>query len=474
MTNGISFNTLGQTSFVSGLSGNDFTNIIKAEYQKDISATAIIQKQMVERTQKQARFKQMAELLNSFQSLSEKLSSSSFSKRKVTLNALGNVQPDKLMKITLNDQAPLGKLNMKVLQLAAAHKVASATQVSRSNAMNLAGTLSIKAGGVGAVDVTVSADMSLDQIASSINAKTGQTGVQATVLKVTDNAFKLVLSAQKTNETITLVDKTGSVAQSLGVLNGSNAFAMELSSPRPAKLEINGVLLQRNSNSINDALPGVQMDLLRADPLNGLSAHVETNRDGIKKEIQEFVGKYNKFRQFALSQQATIAGGGAAPGAHLFGDTVLKNVTDSIYKELTKNLDFNSPVLGLRSFGLSFDKDNTLKIDTAKLDQALLSDLSAARAFFAGADGKKGLGERLGAALKFWQGSDAGIIDKELKSLEKGIEGNRSTIADMTRQAEERRAQLVKHYARLEQQIAAAKLMMRQLEAIAKANSSGS
>jgi len=469
MVDTTSFNQLGSTSFISGLSGTNFSNLVKAEYQKDISAASIPQKRVYEQKQKLARYDQLSELVKNVQTIAEQLGEKTFLVKKTVMSA----DADKNVKVTLSDAAPFGRLSLKVLQTATAHKVASHKFANATNALSQAGKIHLKAGGAAGADITITNTMSLDEIAKTINTKTADTGVSAIVVKVSESEHRLVLSADKTNQKITINDKDGgNLSQSLGLLNVAGQVLNELSSPKPAKIELNGLTIERNANKISDVLPGVSLDLLNADSSKTIKIDIESNQSAIKKEITNFVEAYNKLRNFVLSQQATVAGSGAAAGAHLFGESILKNLSDSFYKELGGTVETGGIQYNLRSFGFSFNKDNTLKIDNAKLNKILGSKLEIAKNFFAGKGSGKGLGDRLKDALAQWNGSDNSVIDKERSSLNDQIKNYQSDISKITAQAQKRREYLITYYARLEQKISAAKLMVRQLEAITKANSS--
>lgn len=471
MVDPTSFNQLGLSSFVSGLSGNNFTTVIKAEYQKDLSAAAPHQRQLNQKTQKVAQYQQLAKLLDNFQVAAKKLTPEKFSKRTINLTSNSELKPNKLLNITVGSNAPLGKISLKVKQIASVHKVASGSHTASETALGISGNFKIKTNKTKGAEITISPEMSLNAIAKKINSLSIESGVSASVIKVSDNNFKLILSGKNTNETIVLQDTSSTITQQLGLSQADGTLKHTLNTPQPAKLTLNGLDLTRDTNQINDILPNTKLTLLNASPTETITVEILHNRQSTKEDIINFVEKYNELRQFILSQQKIIPGVGAAPNAHLFGDSILKNTSESIFKELTDSFDYKDNISGLKSLGLSFNKDNTLKVDEKKLDSYLVDDLNRVKAYFTGTSGKIGLAQRLLTNLKQWNGSANSILQKELKTLNHSISQNTSDINLIKKQADRRREQLISQYARLEQKIAASKLILRQLEAISKVRS---
>ncbi len=101
--------------------------------------------------------------------------------------------------------------------------------------------------------------------------------------------------------------------QALRVNNGNTHRAVEIRSPRlydpsergeyvpanpvstarDAKIEMDGVPITRSSNSIDDLLDGVQLDLNQSSP-EPVELRIEPNKKAIKDSIINFVGHYNQ------------------------------------------------------------------------------------------------------------------------------------------------------------------------------------
>ncbi|EJW11920.1 Flagellar hook-associated protein FliD [Rhodovulum sp. PH10] len=279
------------------------------------------------------------------------------------------------LAVTIEDGAALGSYDVKVLQLATAHKVASGTVESRTTDLGYAGVMRL---GVGdeTVDIEIDADMSLDEIAEAINNTTDDSGVQASVIKIADAQYELVLTAADTGQSIVARAVSGDdVLTSLGILDTSGGFADELQAAQQAIMTFDGVQITRDTNDVDDLIDGITFHLYETTGDGSITLEVGTDLSEVKEAIQTLVDAYNAYREFALTQQATTTAGTASDDAVLFGDGTLRNVNGQIGDALNTMVER----LSIADIGLSFDSDNTLVLDEDVLDDALLDDLDGIR-----------------------------------------------------------------------------------------------
>lgn len=122
--------------------------------------------------------------------------------------------------ITGEDNATVGNYDVKVLNLASSLKVASGSFASSTASLNLTGSFTISTSAaalkadptVTSVQIDISATDTLKDIAAKVNRAKG-TGATASVLKMGDNDYRLMLTA---------VDE-GTKAFTLGAVSGSEA-----------------------------------------------------------------------------------------------------------------------------------------------------------------------------------------------------------------------------------------------------------
>jgi flagellar hook-associated protein 2 len=302
-----------------------------------------------------------------------------FEGRTAYLTAVGGVDTDSTLSVSVDDGADTGSYSLTVQQLATAHKVASASYASNSEDLGLSGTITLGIEGGESVSIDIDDDMALVDIAQAINNVSGTSGVQATVLKVSSSSYRLVLSTVDTGETITATDD-GGVLTSLGVLDDDGAFADELQASQDAIFTLDGVTITRSSNDIDDVLDGVTLHLYSTTS-DGQSITVEVgqNLSDIKDAIIAFVDAYNAYRDWALTQQETSSGGGASSDAVLFGDSTIRGINTRIASALNFSIDETS----LATLGITFNENNELEYDEDTLDDVLLDDATVVEKLFA-------------------------------------------------------------------------------------------
>jgi flagellar hook-associated protein 2 len=302
-----------------------------------------------------------------------------FRNREAYLTSGTSTSADSILAATVDDGTDIGTHEIQVQQVAKAAKLGGANLSSRSGDLGWAGDFTLGTA-TGSTSIAVTATMSLDDIRDAINAENTTTGITASVIKVSDSQYMLVLTADETNQTITLAAGSGDdVLTELGVTDSDGEVANELQAAQPAILKINGVTITRSSNDIDDALDGVTLHLYRADPGNTLQLEVANNLSDIKEAVQTLVEAYNTFRDFVIQNQTTNSDGTKADDATLFGDSTLRAISSQLQQALSSSLDGHS----LSEIGITFDSNNKLELDEDTLDNVLLDDLDTIKTLFA-------------------------------------------------------------------------------------------
>src|SRR3546814_4973603 len=88
--------------------------------------------------------------------------------------------------------------------------------------------------------------MSLSDVAAAINAEKSTTGVQASVLKVSDTEYRLVLTATDTNKRIDVAATDPATLTALGGL------ATDLQPPQGAELQLDGTTIYRSEEHTSE------------------------------------------------------------------------------------------------------------------------------------------------------------------------------------------------------------------------------
>lgn len=299
-----------------------------------------------------------------------------FSLREAYLtSSSSSVTASSAVVVTAENGAQTGTYDLQILQLATTQKVASSDFSSRSSEMELSGTFSIGLEGMESVEITVTEDMSLSEIASAINAESATTGVQASVVKVTESTYRLVLSGTETGKEISLESISGDdIGQALGLTDSDGAFASEIQAAKQAIISLDGIEITRSTNTIDDVLDGISFTIYQTTGSDAtISVEIANDLTSIKDAIVALVDAYNAYREWALTQQAVSSSGGASADATLFGDSTLRSANNAVASALSTMIDSSSMAL----LGLSYDTSNYLVLNETTLNSVLLNDLDA-------------------------------------------------------------------------------------------------
>ncbi|WP_081581619.1 flagellar filament capping protein FliD [Pararhodospirillum photometricum] len=390
------------STYVSGLSGLDTTALIKAAVEAKMQKAYRLDDQMKVLTNKSDAYTQLNTLMTSVSTAIKDMASSSttssFDSRAAYLTSSDVSTPANFMSATATSSASLGIYSVGVEQLAKSHKVQSDGQTS-SAALGYAGSFKIGVSGGTQEEITVSATMTISDLASAINAKSSSTGVVATLVKVDDTHQRLVLSTTETGKSIVTTDVSGNTLDGLGITNGDGTTfkaANVLQTAQNAIVYVDGIKVESSSNTISNVMPGVSFTLysetggtFAGGNLNTINVEVGQDLSQVKGDIEDFVEAYNALRDFIITNQQFTAGIGAAEDAVLFGDSVLKGVkgvlssllTHSIIDEDGKKFTlFGNGTNG--GIGLSMDENNKLVIDETTLNEALLQKIDLIQNFF--------------------------------------------------------------------------------------------
>lgn len=277
-----------------------------------------------------------------------------FSLREAYLtSSSSSVTASSAVVVTAENGAQTGTYDLQILQLATTQKVASSDFSSRSSDLELSGTFSIGLEGMESVEITVTEDMSLSEIASAINAESATTGVQASVVKVTESTYRLVLSGTETGKEISLESISGDdIGQALGLTDSDGAFASEIQAAKQAIISLDGIEITRSTNTIDDVLDGISFTIYQTTGSDAtISVEIANDLTSIKDAIVALVDAYNAYREWALTQQAVSSSGGASADATLFGDSTLRSANNAVASALSTMIDSSSMAL----LGLSYD-----------------------------------------------------------------------------------------------------------------------
>jgi flagellar hook-associated protein 2 len=296
-----------------------------------------------------------------------------------------------IVGVTLTNAAQATSHSIEVQQIAAAHKVASDSVAGDlDDELAYSGTFEING-----QEITVEATDSLFDLRDRINAASA--GVTASIVTISDDEHVLILTADDTgtDAEISVADTGGSVLQDLGIIDGAGDFQNELQAARNAELLVDGLgtTIERQSNTVDDVFAGVTLSLFKAEIGTTINLDVESDLNQVKSAIVDFVDAYNELRAFINQQALTDVPEDDETGAGILANTsVLSEVRSRLSAAVGGVVDGSDPTLSvLAEIGITFQTasqagdpllGNTLNIDEAALDEALLNQSDAVRTLF--------------------------------------------------------------------------------------------
>lgn len=373
------------TSSVSSVTGLDYDALVASVVAAKEAPADSIDVQIDENTAKIGAYQELQSLLDTLTDAANALrvpegyssgSEDLFEGRTAYLS--GASSPGDYLGVTVDDGTDVGTHTVEIEQIATAHKVMSSAQTDRTSALGLSGSFSIGLADGTQQSISVSSTSTLNDIASAINASSAASGVSANILKVSDSDYRLVLTATATGRDITIGSDGKGILQSLGVIGGDGAMANTLVEARDAVIIVDGLEITRASNTIDDVLDGVTLELYAAQPGTTLTLEVDEDLSGIKDGITALVDAYNAVRDFILTQQETTSNSTASSNAVLFADSLVRQLSTA----LSTALNQRDGTVSLSTFGITFDSDNTLLLDEDTLNAALSTDLDSVKSLF--------------------------------------------------------------------------------------------
>ena len=394
-------------------------------------------------------------------------------------------------KITSSDESKLsvsagtnavsGKYEITVDRLATASRLTSGqiltTDQTNTTALGFEGTFKLSSqdtSEIGSsdpktlkqVDITISNTDSLKDVITKINAQTKESGISATII---DGRLSLT-DAQLGDRTISVTSATD-LADKLA-LNPTAAGTAKatLAAGTSAKVTVNNTItLERNSNTITDAIEGMTLNLKGTTAGSSVSVSVADDTDNTLKVVKDFVEQYNSTVSFITeklsvgnpSSETNVAGA-------LSGDSTLMRLQSSLRQMLTggvaiqktnptdpnetQKYDF------IGSLGISVDRFGKASIDETKLKKVITKEPERVAGFFSrsitvdGTTDKKkvGLAEKLQTVVNSFVDSKDGMITAKNKTYDKAMDDIAKKIEAFNVRMEAQRARYVKTFTALD------------------------
>lgn len=318
-------------------------------------------------------------------------------------------------------EAEAGTYTLQVTQLAQAQSLSTDGVASKTTALGT-GTLTLQVGTASAVSITLdSSNNTLEGIRTAINASGA--GVTASIVNDgSDTPYRLVLTSDSTGTesamtvTYTSTDSTDE-ASSLFGYDGSSGNMTQTVAALDAELTLNGISITSQSNTVEDAVQGVTLNLSATGSSQTLTISQDT--DTIYDAISAFVTAYNSY--VSSVDTLTAYDADADTAGELLGDSTTRRISTELSSDLYTAIG-SGTFSYLSQLGISLEVDGTLQIDEDTLTSAITDNIDAVSEFFIGSDGTSGFIGQMTDDLDNYLDEDSGLIVARTDSLESKLE----------------------------------------------------
>lgn len=318
-----------------------------------------------------------------------------------------------------------GSYDIEIEQLAKAQQLSSSPFAGGSASVVGTGTLTLAVGTKSfSIDITDS-NSTLAGIRDAINSSKDNASVRATIVQGTAGA-RLVLSSAATGEANKIVvaqtGGNGGLSQ-IEYSAGATGNYTEITAAQDAIVNIAGSQSKSASNTIDKAIDGVTLTLLKAtDPEEPASVSVGYDSAAVTARVKTFVTAYNALAtQLAKSQKYDATTKTAGP---MLGDSMVSGIESQLRRVISSPVaGVNSSFQTLANIGITTQADGTLAVDDAKLQKAMSTNFEAVGKLFGSTDG-------VGAKLFT-------MVDDRLKSTGP-IETRNKTLIDAQKSIQKR------------------------------------
>ncbi|MCX7700905.1 MAG: flagellar filament capping protein FliD, partial [Gemmataceae bacterium] len=278
-------------------------------------------------------------------------------------------QPDRLA-VAAGTSATPGTYTVRVNSLAQPHQLASQGFADPGTTIRQ-GTLTLQVGSGPSTTITIdSSNNTLQGLADAINAANGEVRA-ALVRDGSANPYRLLLTSTKAGAANTIAI-TNNLTSGPG--ESINPAHTEVQAATDAEIQLGSgpgaIVITGSSNRMDQAIPGVTLELKQADPTIALTVTVQPNRESAVTAMQDFVDAYNGLINWAnprLSFNSATQQAGELLGSY---------EVNSLLREMSLALGgtvpgVNSLANRMSTIGLKFDDKGRLQFDRTRFEDVI-------------------------------------------------------------------------------------------------------
>ena len=355
---------------------------------------------------------------------------------------LESSNPD-LVEGTVDNAALPGNYEIEIRHLAKTQKLLTEGFPDKDSTPVGFGYMTIELDDGRTFDIDVDPDAStLQDVAKQINEMSA--GCKAIVLNTKEtlqdpeaDSFRLLVISEKSG-------KAGKV-----YIDPDTTYLefKEQMSGRNLEMLFEDVMVFDEDNTVEGLIPGLVINAKRAEPGTKVTLKIDFDAEQTFESINNFVEAYNSVsdfidKQFQINPQTNKAGS-------LSKDSTLKQLQRNLQSAL--QYQGNGKFRTLSQIGITSDpKSGTLKIDAAKVKQALAEDYDGVAELFVQTERGAGFGTRMSDAVRNAQNQQTGVLGSKDREYKRTLESFDDDIVRKERAASQRAEGIKRKFAALE------------------------
>ncbi|PKF59039.1 flagellar hook protein FliD [Alteromonadales bacterium alter-6D02] len=371
---------------------------------------------------------------------------------------------DDFVKIESDKTAQVGSYDIKVNNLAQAHKVMS-TPFDETLAVGEGKLTFSTPDDPTGFTLDISATDTLSDIRDKINESTDNEDVTATIITDSGGQQSLVMTSNNTgldnklsitatqsdgttpldpssrlNDLLTYIDPASRSGDPLVESN-----LIETNAALDSSITIDGqITLTNATDTFENAIDGITLTAKKAQDVDDDNSKVSVSEDNalVAKELGAFVKSYNEYYKVAKE----LGQAGEAGGGPLAGDSMLRGITGKLRNMLSQSFDSGSGnTLSLAQLGVESDQYGVLSLDSTILNKVIAEDPSAVQQFFVGDDSTPGFAASTDTLIANYTES-GGLIDSRINGYETQLDKLEDDMTAFNRKMENYEARLLSQY----------------------------
>ena len=265
-------------------------------------------------------------------------------------------------EMTTSASALPGQHDVTVSQIAKAQRSLTASGYADSNTTVISGTdftLNLTVGTGSPVAITVPSNSTLEGVKDAINSANAGLTAQVVDSGVVGaaNRYKIMVTGQPG------AANSFTMTSSIAGLSFDTNPATTLQKSVDAQVVVDGITYSRSSNTINDIIPGLTLNLL-GTTTGAASVQLARDTSAMKTNLQDLITAFNDVNSF-LKTATDPKSEDPDFGKTLVGNSAVKGIFSGLKQMLfgTASGTGNTHIRGLRDLGVKMQNDGTLTLD---------------------------------------------------------------------------------------------------------------